>query len=92
MTETVAVATTDADYDVFGGLIREYWDWLQARYADLPGLIDAIGGHPALDAELSTLREMYGPPSGRVLLAVPRHHPRAGGLVRDPALALNRVQ
>lgn len=70
MTETVAVATTDADYDVFGGLIREYWDWLQARYADLPGLIDAIGGHQALDAELSTLPEMYGPPSGRVLLAV----------------------
>ena len=70
MVETVAVATTEAEYDAFGELIREYWAWLQSRYADLPGLVDAIGSHQALDVELSTLRDMYGPPSGRVLLAL----------------------
>ncbi len=64
------VASTDEQYAVFGGLIREYWDWLRERYADLPGFIDAVGGHQAIDAELASLREVYGPPQGTVLLAV----------------------
>lgn len=67
--DAVVLATTDDDYTVFGELIREYWAWLEARYADMPGLIDAIGSHQALDVELSTLCEKYGPPEGKVLLA-----------------------
>ena len=69
MPEEIVVATTDDDYAAFGDLIREYWAWLQTRYSDLPGFIDAVGGHQALDAELGSLREIYGPPAGLVLLA-----------------------
>lgn|GEM_PF-462582 len=69
MPETIDVATADDDYAVFGGLIRDYWEWLQARYAALPGFIDAVGGHQGLDGELACLRQTYGPPSGKVLLA-----------------------
>jgi GNAT superfamily N-acetyltransferase len=69
MADDVVVATTDEDYAAFGALIREYWQWLEARYADLPGFIDSIADNQALEAELGTLQEVYGPPSGRVLLA-----------------------
>ena len=69
MPEQIVVATTEDDYAAFGDLIREYWGWLQARYSDLPGFIDAVGGHQALDAELSSLRDTFGPPKGLVLLA-----------------------
>ena len=69
MPDEIVVAATDDDYAAFGDLIREYWEWLQARYSDLPGFIDAVGGHQALDAELSSLRDTFGPPKGLVLLA-----------------------
>jgi GNAT superfamily N-acetyltransferase len=70
MTETVVVATIDGDYDSFGSLIREYEEWLYRRYADVPGLIDGVRSHQALDAELADLRAKYGPPEGKTLLAV----------------------
>lgn len=69
MPDEIVVAKTDDDYAAFGDLIREYWGWLRARYADLPGFIDAVAGHQALDAELSSLSDIYGPPAGTVLLA-----------------------
>jgi GNAT superfamily N-acetyltransferase len=69
MPEQIVVAETDADYAAFGELIGEYWEWLQARYATIPGFVDAVGGHQALAAELRSLSDIYGPPSGRVLLA-----------------------
>lgn len=69
MPAQIVVATTEEDYAAFAELIVEYWDWLQARYAHRPGFVDAMGGHQALDAELGSLSETYGPPSGRVLLA-----------------------
>jgi ribosomal protein S18 acetylase RimI-like enzyme len=69
MAEEIVVATTDDDYAAFGVLIREYWQWLQARYGDLPGFVDAVGGHQALDEELNSLSSKYGPPGGRTLLA-----------------------
>jgi ribosomal protein S18 acetylase RimI-like enzyme len=67
--ETISPATTDGDYEDFGLLIREYWAWLLARYADSPGLIDAIGSHQGLEDELAALRTAYGPPRGLTLLA-----------------------
>ncbi len=70
VTEQIVVASTPAEYDDFAGLIREYWAWLHARYADSPGVIDAVAGHQALDVELGRLREAYGPPEGVTLLAV----------------------
>ena len=69
MQDDIAEAVTDDDFAVFGELIVEYWQWLQDRYADLPGFVDAVGGHQALDAELRSLRSTYGPPRGRALLA-----------------------
>jgi len=67
--EAIVVATSDDDYAAFGDLIREYWQWLLDRYADLPGFVDAVGGHQAIDAELEALATKYGPPAGTVLLA-----------------------
>ncbi len=69
MADGIAVAETDDDYAAFGQLIREYWEWLHARYAHVPGFIDSVGGHQALDVELGSLRVKYGPPVGSVLLA-----------------------
>jgi GNAT superfamily N-acetyltransferase len=83
MADEIVVATTDGDYEVFGGLIREYWDWLHARYADLPGFIDAVGGHQALDAELKALPETCGPPEGKVLLAMREGQISGGIAYRD---------
>lgn len=69
MNDDIRVATTESDYAAFGDLIREYWAWLQARYSDMPGFIDTIGGHQALEAELAGLAAKYGPPEGKTLLA-----------------------
>jgi GNAT superfamily N-acetyltransferase len=63
-------ASTEGDYDAFGTLIREYEVWLHQRYAKVPGLIDGVRNHQALDAELADLRAKYGPPEGKTLLAV----------------------
>ncbi len=63
-------ASTPAEYEQFAGLIREYWTWLEDRYADHPGLTDSVAGHQALDAELAHLSTAYGPPEGLTLLAV----------------------
>lgn len=70
MAGTIVTATSDADYDAFGLLIREYWEWLRTRYAAESGSIDAIGSHQGLDDELKALATVYGPPRGRTLLAV----------------------
>jgi GNAT superfamily N-acetyltransferase len=83
MADEIVVATTDSDYQIFGGLIREYWDWLHARYADLPGFIDAVGGHQALDDELNDLRETYGPPAGKALMAMREGQISGGIAYRD---------
>jgi GNAT superfamily N-acetyltransferase len=69
MADSIATASSAQDYAAFGELIREYWGWLQARYADDAGLVDSIGSHQALDVELAELPLRYGPPAGRTLLA-----------------------
>jgi GNAT superfamily N-acetyltransferase len=68
--DAIVVATTEAEYRAFGELIREYWDWLRDRYAAEVTLMDDIAGHQGLDAELESLDTLYGPPSGRTLLAM----------------------
>ena len=83
MLDEIVVASTESDYEVFGDLIREYWQWLQDRYADLPGFIDAVAGHQALDAELSNLAQKYGPPRGKTLLAVREGQVRGAIAYRD---------
>jgi GNAT superfamily N-acetyltransferase len=65
--DSIVVATTRGDYESFGVLIREYWDWLRSRYADM---VDAIGDHQGLTEELNNLSTVYGPPGGKTLLAV----------------------
>jgi GNAT superfamily N-acetyltransferase len=67
--DTVAMATTPRDYDAFAGLVREYVRWLHERYSDVPGLINGVSSHQALDNELENLATIYGPPQGRALLA-----------------------
>ena len=69
MDERIVEASTEADYLAFGDMVREYVGWLQQRYVDVPGLIDGVGAHQALDAELEHLSEAYGPPEGKTLLA-----------------------
>ncbi|MEO6822998.1 MAG: GNAT family N-acetyltransferase [Candidatus Nanopelagicales bacterium] len=83
MIDGIVVASTETDYEVFAFLIREYWQWLRDRYADLPGFIDAVGGHQALDAELGALAQKYGPPEGKTLLAVRDGQVRGAIAYRD---------
>lgn len=83
MPDEIVVALTDDDYAAFGVLIREYWEWLQARYGDLPGFVDAVGGHQAIDAELISLSSRYGPPAGVVLLARSEGVVEGGVALRD---------
>jgi putative acetyltransferase len=67
--DTVVVATSPGDYSAFGALIVEYSDWLLARYADVPGLIDGVAAEQSMSDELDHLAEKYGPPEGLTLLA-----------------------
>ena len=62
-------AAGDADYAAFGDLCRAYVHWCRARYADMPWFVEEVFGHQFLEAELLTLREKYGPPKGRTLIA-----------------------
>ncbi|MFZ0323749.1 MAG: GNAT family N-acetyltransferase [Actinomycetes bacterium] len=83
MPENIVAATTDEDYRAFGALVREYLAWLQARYADTAWFIDAVASHQALDAELEALPATYGPPKGKVLLAVLDGQVSGGVAYRD---------
>jgi GNAT superfamily N-acetyltransferase len=81
--QEIVVASSDAEYDAFGALIREYWDWLTERYAEVPGLIDTVSDVQALDVELANLRRTYGPPAGRTLLALSDGEVAGGVAYRD---------
>jgi GNAT superfamily N-acetyltransferase len=83
MPDEISVAETDEDYAEFGELVVEYWTWLQDRYEHLPGFIDGVGGHQALDAELAGLREKYGSPNGLTLLARTEGAVSGGGALMD---------
>jgi len=83
MPDEIVVATSDDHYDALGQLVREYWAWLHARYADLPGFVDDVGGHQAIDAELAALRGRYGPPAGKALLAFRGDQVTGGVAYRD---------
>jgi GNAT superfamily N-acetyltransferase len=69
MTVLISAATSDEDFAAFGDLIVEYWQWIQARYVDLPGFVATIGEHQELDAERASLKSVYAPPRGTILLA-----------------------
>ena len=69
MPDDIVLASTDDDYAAFGALVREYWEWLRECYVNLPGWIETVGGHQAIDAELASLQQKYAPPKGAVLLA-----------------------
>jgi GNAT superfamily N-acetyltransferase len=83
MPDTIVVASAASEYRAFGALIREYWEWLVARYADHPGLIDQIGSHQGLEDELDAVPSKYGPPEGKTLLAVRDGQVSGGVAYRD---------
>ena len=80
MTSSIVVATTPGEYESFGVLVREYWEWLRTRYADM---VDAIGDHQGLAEELDNLSTVYGPPRGKVLLALREGEVVGGIAYRD---------
>ena len=67
MTDSIVLASAPDEYEAFGLLIREHWEWLRGRYADM---VDAIGDHQGLSDELDHLSTVYGPPRGKVFLAL----------------------
>jgi hypothetical protein len=83
MADQIVVAAAEGDYEVFGALIREYWGWRRARYGDLAGFVEAVGGHQGLDAELKALPQTYGPAAGTVLLALREAQISGGIAYRD---------
>jgi GNAT superfamily N-acetyltransferase len=72
-------ASTPEDYSGFATLIREYFEWMFARYGKLRGFIEAVGGHQGIDAELQDLSATFGPPEGKALIAW--HNNEANGCV-----------
>lgn len=78
MTEavTVSVAASTSDRADFAALVREYVDWLAV---DL--------GYQGLEAELSALERVYGPPGG-ILLARATDGAALGGVAVKPLPAL----
>jgi GNAT superfamily N-acetyltransferase len=83
MSDSIVVASTASEYGSFAALIREYWAWLVARYADHPGLIDMVGSHQGLEEELNAVSSVYGPPEGKTLLAMRDGEIRGGIAYRD---------
>jgi len=69
MPEEISIASTASDYADFGALVRDYADWCRARFAHDAWMIDLAFSHQALDRELESLAERYGPPAGRTFLA-----------------------
>ncbi len=70
---TIHEAASPLEIAAFGGLISEYVAWCRERYRDEPWLVDLAFSHQGLDAELLTLRELYGAPHGRMLIAEDAH-------------------
>jgi GNAT superfamily N-acetyltransferase len=67
--EQIFIATSDADYRAFAGLVTEYVQWCRARYESNPWFVEEVFGFQSLEAELKTLPKAYGPPNGTTLLA-----------------------
>jgi ribosomal protein S18 acetylase RimI-like enzyme len=70
---TIHEAASPLEIAAFGGLISEYVAWCRERYRDEPWLVDLAFSHQGLDAELLTLRELYGAPYGLMLIAEDAH-------------------
>jgi GNAT superfamily N-acetyltransferase len=83
VSDSIVVATTASEYETFAALVREYWNWLLARYADHPGLMEGIGTHQGLQDELNAVATVYGPPEGRTLLALRDGQVSGGVAYRD---------
>lgn len=69
MSDLLVVAATDDDYRAYAALYVEYQRWLETRYAGVPGLIESIAAQQGMAEELASLREVYGPPHGKTVLA-----------------------
>jgi GNAT superfamily N-acetyltransferase len=66
----IRLANSSEDYAAFGRLCRDYVAWCRDQYRDLPWFFEAVFGHQSFDEELGRLEVKYGPPEGRVLIAV----------------------
>ena len=69
MSEEISAASTESDFAAFGALVRDYAEWCRARFAHQAWMIDLAFSHQALDRELESLAERYGPPDGKTFLA-----------------------
>ena len=90
MAEVVTIASSPADYDAFGTLIREYVEWCRVRYADNRWIVDMAFGQQALDKELAELAAAYAAPYGKILLAQSGDHATGGIAYRTLAPAYVR--
>jgi GNAT superfamily N-acetyltransferase len=69
MPEIITAAAGDRDYEAFAALTLEYMAWIRALYADDAPFIEQIFQHQDLNRKLRTLRETFGPPQGRTVVA-----------------------
>lgn len=78
----IRLADSPADYEAFGRVCRDYVGWSRERYKDMPWFVEEVFGYQALDDELKVLALKYGPPNGRVMIAVVEGQVVAGGAYR----------
>lgn len=63
--------------------MRSFVDWLRQRYHDSNGFIDGYFSQKAFETELAALPGKYGPPSGRLLLALFNGQPAGSVALRS---------
>lgn len=68
------------------GLLADFLAWQETRYGDELWMIEAYFDRTAWDAELAKLGQVYGPPTGGLLLALDGEHP-AGCVALRPLAA-----
>lgn len=68
-TATIDQAHGSTDMAAVRDLMRRYVEWHRERHADYRQMIDLYFDAAAYEAELARLPGVYGPPSGRLLIA-----------------------
>ena len=94
VSEPIREASGEQDYKAFAQLISEYVAWLRLRYEEDAWFINQVLDRQSLSSELESLPTVYGPPNGRVFVAMHGNEVRGCGGYRriaDGVCEMKRV-